>query len=164
MTRQWTNYSLCCCISAALMLRMIIKQNTKIVILTLFLRHPISFYIFDNTLPCEFPEDKQSNFTQVWKVMEKWHLPVVQVHFLIYDDDKVRILTKTRPYFLLHIMCPNTNWKQKYIANGGGVEAIQEASLRSVWGFIHSSMQCNQKGPNKKLVEALLRRLVCIIN
>lgn len=70
ITQDWTNYSLCCCISVVLMLRMIIKQNTEIVILTLFPRCPISFYIFDNTLPCKFPADRQSNFTQVWKVME----------------------------------------------------------------------------------------------
>lgn len=70
MTQDWTNYSLCCCISVVLMLSMIIKQNTEIVILTLFPQCPISFYIFDNTLPCKLPEDRRSNFTQVWKVME----------------------------------------------------------------------------------------------
>ena len=71
-TQHWTNYSLCFCIFMVLMLRMIIKQNTKIVILTLFPQCPISFYIFDNTLPFKLPEDRRSNFTQVWKVMENY--------------------------------------------------------------------------------------------
>lgn len=47
----------------------LIKENTEIVILNLFPQCPISLYIFDNTLPCKLPEDRQSNFTQVWKVM-----------------------------------------------------------------------------------------------
>lgn len=65
MTRQCTNYSLGCCVSVLLMFKMIINENTEIVILTQFPQHPIRFYISDSTLPRKLPEDRRSNFTQV---------------------------------------------------------------------------------------------------
>lgn len=39
--------------------------NTEIVALNLFPLCPISLSIFDNTLPCKLPEDRQSNFAEV---------------------------------------------------------------------------------------------------
>lgn len=164
MTHHWTNYSLCCCISAVLMLRMIIKQNSEIVILTLFSQCPISFYIFDNTLLCKLPEDRRSNFTQVWKVMEN---DIIQqpsspgsVPWFMTTTESGS-LPKLEPTFY-YLLCAQTQIENKTYSNS----RIYSETYKS-WlclGFHSSPRKCNQKGPNEKLVVELLRKLVCIIN
>lgn len=142
MTQQWSNYSLCCCIYVVLMLRMIIKENTEIAILTLFPQCTISFYIFDNTLPCKLPEDRQSNFAQVWKVMEN---DIIQQPScpesvsLIYDHDRGWIFTITPDLHFSTRYAPKLKLKTKHAVIWGDIQS------HSVWGFILLSLQCNQK-------------------
>ena len=96
-----------------------------------------------------------------WETTSRNTVELSWVCSLVYDCNRVRIFTKTGTYILLPFMRPNTNWKQNIEQCG---KYIQSHASPHSGGFILHSQQCNQKEPNEKLVVALLRSLVCIIN
>jgi len=63
----------------------------------------------DKTFLCKLPEDRQSHFTQVWKVMENDITRQTDL-FRICDRDTARVLTRNWDP-VLHVTHPRINWK-----------------------------------------------------
>lgn len=125
--------------------RMIIKQNTEIVIPSLFPQCPISFYIFDNTLPCKLPEDRQSNFTQVRKVMgndimQQSSCPESVLWFMTTTESGS--LQKLGPT-LYYLLCAPTQIENKTYSN---LRIYSELYKSPLWGFIlHSQAMLSER-------------------
>lgn len=113
MTQDWTNYSLCCCISVLLMLRMIIKQILRL-LFWLSSHSTLSAFI---SLTTHYPVSSPKTDEAILHNSEKWWEMTSSnsraVLNLIYDYGKNQVLYQNWCLHFITCYAPKCKLKKK---------------------------------------------------